>query len=113
MRKLIYSMSVSLDGYVAALNGDIDWGAPSEELHWWFNEQARTTGLSLYGRKMWEVLSSYWPTGDQQPNATPVEIDFAKAWRETPKVVFSSTVTEVDWNTRLHRGDAVEEITRL
>ena len=67
----------------------------------------------LYGRKLWEAMSSYWPTGDQQPNATPAKIEFARNWRDTPKVVFSSAMEKVDWNTRLVTGDAVAEITRL
>ena len=58
-------------------------------------------------------MSSYWPTGDQQPGATPAQVEFARNWRDTPKVVFSSTVNKVDWNTRVVTGDAVEEITRL
>jgi dihydrofolate reductase len=58
-------------------------------------------------------MSSYWPTGDQQPNATPAKIEFARNWRDTPKVVFSSAMEKVDWNTRLVTGDAVAEITRL
>jgi dihydrofolate reductase len=59
-----------------------------------------------------DELSSYWPTGDQQPNATPAEIEFARNWRNTPKVVFSSTIDKVDWNTRRVTGDAVAEITK-
>ncbi|GAA4025444.1 hypothetical protein GCM10023063_02370 [Arthrobacter methylotrophus] len=54
-------------------------------------------------------MSSYWPTGDQQPNATPAEIEFARNWRDTPKVVFSSTIEKVDWNTRLVTGGAIDE----
>ena len=49
--------------------------------------------------------------GDQQPDATPAQIEFARNWRDTPKVVFSSTIDKVDWNTRLVTGDAVAEIT--
>ncbi len=64
-------------------------------------------------RMLWQTMSSYWPTGDQQPNATPAEIEFARRWRDMSKVVFSSTVEKVDWNTRLVTGDAVAEITRL
>ena len=56
-------------------------------------------------------MSSYWPTGDQQPSATPAQIAFARNWRDTPKVVFSSTIAKVDWNARLVAGDAVAEIT--
>jgi dihydrofolate reductase len=96
MRKLIYGMNVTLDGYIAAPGDDIGWsGPPSDELFQWWLDQDRANGLSLYGRKLWETMSSYWPTGDQQPNATPAEIEFARNWRDTPKVVFSSTIDKV------------------
>src|SRR4029077_19575366 len=114
MRKLIYGMNVTLDGYIAAPGDDIGWsGPPSDELFQWWLDQGRASGLSLYGRKLWETMSSYWPTGDQQPNATPAKIEFARNWRHTPKVAFSSTIDKVDWNTRLVTGDAVAEITGL
>ncbi|WAL66714.1 dihydrofolate reductase family protein [Amycolatopsis cynarae] len=113
MRKLSYGMNVTLDGYIAAAGDDIGWSVPSDELFQFWTEQVRESGLSLYGRKLWETMSSYWPTGDQQPNATPAEIEFARLWRDMPKVVFSSTIDKVDWNTRLVTGDAVAEITRL
>ncbi|WP_086820451.1 dihydrofolate reductase family protein [Allokutzneria sp. NRRL B-24872] len=114
MRKLIFGMNVSLDGYVAAVGDDISWGGPpSEELFQWWLDHELASELTLYGRKLWETMSSYWPTGDEQPGATPAEIEFARNWRDTPKVVFSSTVGEVDWNTRVVTGDAVAEITRL
>ena len=58
-------------------------------------------------------MSSHWPTAGEQPGATPAEIEFARRWRDMPKVVFSSTIGTVDWNTRLVTGDAVAEITRL
>ena len=113
MRKLIYGMNVSVDGYIAAPNDDIEWSTPSDELFGWWLDQERANSLSLYGRKLWETMSSFWPTGDEQPGASPAEIEFARNWRDTPKVVFSSTIDTVDWNTRLVTGDAVEEITRL
>ena len=114
MRKLIYGMNMTLDGYIAAPGDDISWGGPpSEDLFQWWLDLDRTTSLALYGRKLWETMSSYWPTGDQQPDATPAEIAFAQNWRDTPKVVFSSTIDQVGWNARLVTGDAVAEITRL
>ncbi|MFJ5175243.1 dihydrofolate reductase family protein [Streptomyces griseoviridis] len=113
MRKLIYGMNLSLDGYIAAPGDDIGWSTPSDELFQFWSDRLQTTELSLYGRKLWESMSSYWPTGDQQPDATPAEIEFARRWRDMSKVVFSSTVDAVDWNTRLVTGDAVAEITRL
>jgi dihydrofolate reductase len=107
MRKLTYCMNVSVDGYISATP------VPGEELHQWFNDQLRAAEMSLYGRTMWDLMSGYWPTADEKPDASPVEIDFARVWRDTPKVVFSSRPASVDWNTRLHTGDAIEEIRRL
>jgi dihydrofolate reductase len=113
MRKLIYGMNVTLDGYVAAPGDDIGWSAPSDELFQWWLDQERAIGLLLYGRKLWETMSSYWPTGDQRPNATPAQIAFARNWRDTPKVVFASTMKQLDWNARVVTGDAVTEIAGL
>ncbi|MET9593392.1 dihydrofolate reductase family protein [Streptomyces sp. NPDC006516] len=113
MRKLSYGMNLSLDGYVAAPGDDIGWSVPSDELFQFWSDQLRATDLTLYGRKLWQTMSSYWPTGDQQPDATPAEIEFARRWRDTSKVVFSSTIDRTDWNTRLVTGDAVAEIARL
>ncbi|MFH9402105.1 dihydrofolate reductase family protein [Streptomyces sp. NPDC017638] len=113
MRKLTYGMNLSLDGYIAAPGDDIGWSVPSDELFRFWSDQLRATDLTLYGRKLWQTMSSYWPTGDQQPDATPAEIEYARRWRDMPKVVFSSTIDKVGWNTRLVTGDAVAEITRL
>ena len=113
MRKLIYGMNLTLDGYIAAPRDDIGWSVPSDELFQFWSDQLRATDLSFYGRKLWQTMSSHWPTADQQPDATPAEIEFARSWRDMSKVVFSSTIDKVDWNTRLATGDAVAEITRL
>ena len=113
MRKLIYGMNASLDGYIAAPGDDLGWSAPSDELFQWWLDQELAVGLVLYGRKLWEAMSSHWPTADQLPDVTPAQAEFARNWRDTPKVVFSATIDKVDWNTRLVTGDAVAEITRL
>ena len=113
MRKLTFGMNMSLDGYIAAPGGDLGWSAPSDELFQWWSDRVAETSLSLYGRKLWETMSSHWPTADEQPGATPAEIEFARRWRDMPKVVFASSALTVDWNTRLVTGDAVAEITRL
>ncbi|HEX8867206.1 MAG TPA: dihydrofolate reductase family protein [Lentzea sp.] len=113
MRKLSYGMNMTLDGYIAAPGDDIGWGGPSDETFQFWLDEEKARGLVLYGRKLWEAMSSYWPTGDQRPGATPAHVEFARNWRETPKVVFSSTIGEVDWNTWLVTTDAVAEIARL
>jgi dihydrofolate reductase len=113
MSKLFYSMSVSLDGFVAPPDGSLDFVHIDDELHQLFNEEARSVGTMLYGRRMYELLAAYWPTGDQDPDATPVMHDFARIWRDKPKVVFSKSLDKVEWNSRLVRGDVVDEVRRL
>jgi len=113
MRKLSYGMNVSLDGYTAAPGDDLGWGVPSEVLFQWWSDRVAATGLALYGRRLWETMSSHWPTADQQPGATRAQIEFARRWRDMPKVVFSSTTDAVDGDARLVTGDAVAEINRL
>jgi len=100
MRRLTYGMNVSVDGYVAAPGDDIGWTAPSDELFQWWSDRVATTDLALYGRRLWETMSSHWPTAAQQPGVTPAEIEFANRWMEMPKVVFSATIRTVNWNTR-------------
>lgn len=113
MGKLIYGFNVSVDGYIADAQGNIDWSEPSDELHQYWNDFERETALSFYGRRLYELMSAYWPTADKAPDATPVVVDFARIWREMPKVVFSRTLASVDWNSRLERGDPVEVVRRL
>ena len=76
MRKLTFGMNVTLDGYIAAPGDDLGWSggegpdsSSSDELFQWWSDRVAATGLALYGRKLWEAMSSHWPTGDQRPGA--------------------------------------------
>jgi dihydrofolate reductase len=111
MRKLIYSMGVSLDGSIAGPGGEIDWSAPDEELHRFHNQHARETGVYLYGRRLYEEMR-YWETADQHLS-TEYLLEFARIWKDTPKVVFSRTLERVEGNARLVREGAAEEVARL
>jgi dihydrofolate reductase len=113
MRRLIYSMGVSLDGYIADRSGAIDWSAPGEELHRFHNQQAREVGVQLYGRRLYEVMRP-WETLGEQPDATPAIREFAAIWRATPKLVFSTTLDAVEGpETTLVREDPVETVARI
>lgn len=113
MRKLVYGMNVTVDGYVADPGGDIGWGVASDELFQFWLDEELAIGLFLYGRRLWEGMNAHWPTADELPDATPAQIEFSRNWRDTPKVLFSSTVESADWNTRVFSGDTVAEIARL
>jgi dihydrofolate reductase len=106
-------MNMSLDGHIAGPGGDLAWSVPSDELFGWWSDRVAATDLALSGRGLWETMSSHCPDADRRPGATRADIEFARRWRDMPKVVFSSTLRSVDWNTRLVTGDAVAEIARL
>ena len=113
MAKLIYSLNVSLDGFVETPQHSLEWGIVDEELHQWFNDQSRNVSATLYGRRMYELMAAYWPTAQSDPQATGTEREFSKIWLAMPKIVFSTSLESVDWNSRLVRTDAVEETARL
>jgi dihydrofolate reductase len=112
MRKLIYSMSVSLDGFIAGPGGEIDWSVPDEELFRFHTEQVRELGGHLLGRRLYETMV-YWETAEEQPSLSGPEREFARIWKELPKVVFSRTLETVVGNTRLVRDGTAEEVARL
>lgn len=111
MRKLIYSMGVSLDGFIAAPDGDIDWGAPDEELHRFHNAQTRELIAHLCGRRLYQTMLS-WETTDEAQFG-PVELEFARIWKAIPKVVFSNTLARVEGNARLASDGLAAEVARL
>src|SRR4051794_21792774 len=113
MGKLVYSMNVSLDGYVETRDHDLDWTIVDEELHGWWNDRIRQADAFLYGRRTYETMAAYWPTAESDPAATPVMLEFARIWNPKPKVVFSRSLTGVDWNSRLVSGDVADELQRL
>jgi dihydrofolate reductase len=113
MGRVNYAMSVSLDGFVETTSRSLDWVLVDEELHSFFNDQARAMSASLYGRRLYELMSGYWPTAEADPTSTPVEREFARIWKDTPKIVFSTTLTDVDFNSRLVHDDPAEEVARL
>jgi dihydrofolate reductase len=112
MRKLIYSMTVSLDGFIADPNGEIDWSAPDEELHRFHNQRVREIGAHLLGRRLYEVML-YWETAEENPAASDYELEFARIWKAIPRIVFSKTLEKVEGNARLVRDDVAGEVTRL
>ena len=111
--KLVYCLNVSLDGYIEAADRSLDWATVDEEIHGWFNEQERAMDASLYGRGLYETMAAYWPTGADDPEATPAMLEFAHIWNAKPIMVFSSTLTDVVRNARIVAGDVAERLTEI
>jgi dihydrofolate reductase len=111
MRKLIYSMTVSLDGYIAGPDGAIDWSVPDDELFRFHHQHVQEIGVQLCGRRLYETMV-YWETAGESP-LDAEQVEFARTWKALPKVVFSTTLKSVVGNTRLARGGVGEEVSRL
>lgn len=103
--KLIYSLNVSLDGFVETPDHGLDWATVDDEVHSWFNDQTRTLDASLYGRRMYELMADYWPRAENDPTATDAMLEFARIWKPMPKIVFSTSLKRVEHNSRLVNGD--------
>lgn len=93
MAKLIYSAITSLDGYTVDSTGSFRWAAPDEEVHAFVNDQERSTGTYLYGRRIYEVMLA-WETMDLTEEPAVIS-DYAALWRAADKVVYSRTLAEV------------------
>jgi dihydrofolate reductase len=110
--KLIYSMSVSADGFIEGPDGDFSWTEPSEELFRFHTDRVRQLGAILCGRRLYETML-YWETADHVPALGADEREFAEIWQRLPKVVFSTTLENVEGNARLARDSVPEEVRRL
>ena len=107
MRTVIYSMSVSLDGFIAGPDGAIDWAAPDEALMAFHTAQTRELGAHLCGRRLYEDMLP-WET-DPDRNA----LEFARLWKALPKVVCSTTLDTVAGNATLATRGVADELAAL
>ena len=103
MCEVIYSMSVSLDGFIAGPDGGIDWAAPDAELMAFHNEQTRELSAHLCGRGLYEDMLP-WETRTGE---------FAQLWQAIPKIVVSTTLKQVQGNATLATEPVADELSKL
>jgi dihydrofolate reductase len=112
MRKVTYSIGMSLDGYINGPDGDFSWTPPSEDFFAFVTQEIQEAGVHLMGRRLYETML-YWETAEADPELTEPMRKWAAVWNPLPKVVFSRTLTTVIGNARLATGSVAEEIERL
>lgn len=112
MRKLVYAVHTSLDGHVEGPKGEFDWAEMGSDLSGHSKELTGRADTLVYGRRVWEMMSSYWPEAETISDH-PHDLEYAPIWRETPKIVFSRTLDKAGWNTEVIGGDLTERVTEL
>ncbi|GAO41050.1 dihydrofolate reductase family protein [Flavihumibacter petaseus] len=116
MRKIIASMNITLDGFAAGNNGEMDWhfSCWNEEMERNLYGFLHSINTGLIGRVTYEAMSHYWPAAELDPTATNSEIGLAKHMNSMEKIVFSATLRNPKWsNTRLLRSIEHEAIDAL
>jgi dihydrofolate reductase len=105
MRKVLWQMMMSLDGFMEGPNRELDWHVVDEDSARFVAEMENQIDTIVFGRVTYQMMAAYWPTSTEPE---------ARMMNELPKVVFSRTLKKVEWNnSRLVKGDVAEEIARL
>jgi dihydrofolate reductase len=112
MRRVTYSMGVSLDGYIVGPDGDFAWEGLSDEIFQFSIDQIKEVGVHLLGRRLYETML-YWETAAEEHDLDEAKLEWAGLWNPLPKVVFSRTLSSVEGSARLATGSVAEEIERL
>lgn len=112
MRKVTYSMGMSLDGFIVGPDGDFQWTVPEPALFQMSIDEVKHVGVHLLGRRLYETML-YWEDVADDPSLDPQEREWTDLWNALPKVVFSRTLTGVVPSARLATGGLAEEIARL
>ncbi|CAN5430631.1 dihydrofolate reductase family protein [soil metagenome] len=114
MRKLIFFMHTSLDGFVAGLNGEMHWINVDEAMFDFVATMTDQSDCALYGRVTYEMMQSYWPKAGEQPNASKHDIEHSAWYNKVSKIVLSKTIHEAGLhNTKVISDQLSDNINKL
>ena len=114
MRKIISFMHVSLDGFVAGPNGELDWAKVDEELFDFVGKRISEGDTALYGRVTYQMMENYWPTAGDKPAASRHDIEHSKWYKKAHKVVLSKTMKDADLtNTKIISENLSDNINEI
>jgi len=114
MRKIISFMHISLDGFVAGPNGEMNWINVDEEIFDHVGERISETDTALYGRVTYEMMQNYWPTAGDEPGASKHDIEHSKWYNKAHKLVLSKTMKDAALtNTTIISDNLSNEINEI
>ena len=116
MRKIISFMHISLDGFVAGPNGELDWAKVDEEIFDHVGKRISEGDTALYGRVTYQLMESYWPTAADKPTASKHDIEHSKWYSKVHKVVLSKTMNPDSYretNTRIISDNLSDRLNEI
>src|SRR6185295_12966234 len=114
MRPLVFFMHTSLDGFVAGLNGELDWIKLDDEMFDFVKQMTDKADTALYGRVTYGMMESYWPTAGEKPDATKHDKEHSAWYNKVSKVVLSRTMSEAGLrNTKVIGNNLAQNINEL
>lgn len=114
MRNIISFMHISLDGFVAGPNGEMDWITVNNEIFDHIEKRIGKGNAALYGRVTYGMMESYWPTAADKPNASRHDINHSKWYENAHKIILSKTMKGTDLkNTTIISDNISENIKKI
>lgn len=114
MRKIISFMHITLDGFVAGPQGELQWAQVDEELFDYIGKRIQTGDTALYGRKTYQMMEDYWPTAGERPNATKHEVEHSTWYKNVHKVVLSKSLQGANLkNTTIISDNLADELAKV
>ncbi|PZR11655.1 MAG: dihydrofolate reductase [Flavobacterium psychrophilum] len=114
MRRIISFMHISLDGYVAGPNGEMNWIKVDEEIFDHVGKRIGKGDTAMYGRVTFQMMEGYWPTAADSPNASKHDVEHSAWYKNANKIVISNTLNETDFaNTKVISTNLAENINEI
>lgn len=114
MKKIVLFMHISLDGFVAGSNGEMDWINVEDEIFEEANKVTSRADTALYGRNTYGMMEGYWPTAADQPKASRHDIEHSRWYNSVTKIVISKTMEGIQKpKTKVISHDLAQEIRKV
>jgi len=114
MRKVVSLMHMTLDGFVAGPNGEMNWANLAPDMYKEIMDSMHAVDTAIYGRVVYYMMKNYWPTLLTAENPDETSLNHAKWAQDVRKIVFSKTINEELWNNTIQIKDNIkEEITKM
>lgn len=114
MRKVIFQMMVSLDGFIEGPKQDLSWHLVDDEFNKYAIDLLHSIDTIIFGRIAYELFESFWPAAMTDPSTTPDNLEIANQINDMHKIVFSKTMEKVEWkNSKLIQQLIPEEIAQM